>query len=1198
MSHTARPRRRPPPPPPHAPLAAVITSSACAPSHVRPVRGPSGASDESLEARALAAAGALLFGDGLRSGDGGGRAVVVTDGAGVRRSVCGLPLGAGEMVVAVCGRGCEAAVMAVLESVVGGDECGGAAGEVPVVSMFGRERRRRWIGRRPVAEEEGGDDGEEGDDEAPSGEKSEGEDGDDEGEGEVGDGGAWAWMSSFFKGDEGDDASSRGVDTSGSGSGDGDDDSTAHHNPDGDAVVDDDAPDRLSALITGAVDAASASASRSRVRSAPLSDDDRAALVDAVVDGLTPLVFSRDRRGFGGRTSEDDGGDENVSELLFDAASDEGSRSGGLLSPPSLRSSNMCADDLRAAPALRLADAAQLVHALPPNIIMSAIAALMEERRVALVSDSLPTLSRSVLALSELLHPFVWPHILVPTLHRDLLPVLAAPCPYLVGVPTHLLEEAKFELAHDDILFIHLDAPAKIVLGGSLTDPFRRLPRKLRVRLARRFARAAAMPQPETLFLAPEVVRQPSSTDVLVHRRRGVEVRRHTTGAAGLGSSIESGLGDAPPALWQQPPSLTSSLQGGNALPTTPLSSSSISSPQSPTPVQALLLSASNPALTQVVWPAPVMPDRIPTVSTSTTTTTSTAAAARRALSMPGVHASSYLSREQHLQDPAVVIDRGMAKFFAALLSSSHLPPAVPCPDGADSGDVQPYSPPVSSDSVAPVSHEKPASSAHKKFSRREMEHRACVAEFMNTQMYMQWADEAADGPDFTFGVVPIIPAGQRLVMKRAALRGAAGRMLSKRRGSAVDLSALSAVQPLEVEEEECEGFASEPVDGNNSMHPSTSFSDTEVVADRLCEAESNVEAGRGFYASLSESRSHSNLANLALRMNARRRHSEAPTGKKSVWRGAGRHQPAAMSHDTAVLSEPELPNEVGIVEHSLRHSCSVSEGIDTYGNDDLVDDLLYYDRKRYRSDAGKEGLRGRGWGMKRNGGHQSDVEPRVLANSESEGPSMEHGPRMLWSTRLRSRSKNAFIEQPTQPFAFAYHEDGPPFAGGTGVEETDMFPRARKMTFGGRLRKRGSTPALDEETFADLDAAVQAAQGQNDGHEAEKSMGMSMGWWRAQTKKQAHATAEVATPDPASKLPKTRAGFSSYKRQVAESSKSMSAEMEAVLSSSVPLKGVEGRNHNPFYKRGNVIGSMLGRGITPTRQKFTIDRPPPTHKA
>jgi DENN (AEX-3) domain len=143
--------------------------------------------------------------------------------------------------------------------------------------------------------------------------------------------------------------------------------------------------------------------------------------------------------------------------------------------------------------ALRLADAVLLLAAVPSSLVVSAIAALMEERRVAVVASSPAYLSRAVLAIAALLHPFEWPHILVPSLTQELLPVLCAPCPFLVGVTSPMIAEASRTLPPlDDVVFIHLDPlqDLKVQATDAETgDPARRLPRRSRAKLLRRLAK-------------------------------------------------------------------------------------------------------------------------------------------------------------------------------------------------------------------------------------------------------------------------------------------------------------------------------------------------------------------------------------------------------------------------------------------------------------------------------------------------------------------------------------------------------------------------------------------------------------------------------------------------------------------------------------------------------------------------------------
>ena len=92
----------------------------------------------------------------------------------------------------------------------------------------------------------------------------------------------------------------------------------------------------------------------------------------------------------------------------------------------------------------------QYYNSVDSDCMMEVFASLLCERRVVVTSRSLGRLSSCVLAANSLLHPLVWQvvlhsplllpqHILIPLLPPRLVDYLAAPVPYLIGVPGPLM---------------------------------------------------------------------------------------------------------------------------------------------------------------------------------------------------------------------------------------------------------------------------------------------------------------------------------------------------------------------------------------------------------------------------------------------------------------------------------------------------------------------------------------------------------------------------------------------------------------------------------------------------------------------------------------------------------------------------------------------------------------------------------------
>ncbi|XP_050683819.1 DENN domain-containing protein 1A-like isoform X2 [Leptidea sinapis] len=84
-------------------------------------------------------------------------------------------------------------------------------------------------------------------------------------------------------------------------------------------------------------------------------------------------------------------------------------------------------------------------------------AALLHERRVAIVASKPSRLSACVQAANATLFPMTWQHIFIPILPKHLIDYLAAPMPYLIGVPRTVKEMTQgSELA--DVVILDVDA--------------------------------------------------------------------------------------------------------------------------------------------------------------------------------------------------------------------------------------------------------------------------------------------------------------------------------------------------------------------------------------------------------------------------------------------------------------------------------------------------------------------------------------------------------------------------------------------------------------------------------------------------------------------------------------------------------------------------------------------------------------------
>lgn len=136
---------------------------------------------------------------------------------------------------------------------------------------------------------------------------------------------------------------------------------------------------------------------------------------------------------------------------------------------------------------VELADSTLLFRYFPVRSIMSVLVALLEERRVCIVGPDTSVVSRAVLAFVNLMHPFEWPHTIAPILLEDMLPVLGAPVPVLVGLLEEQLPQTR-SLELFDVVFADLTT-GKVTAIGEVGDLYRHVPRRLRNKIERRLTR-------------------------------------------------------------------------------------------------------------------------------------------------------------------------------------------------------------------------------------------------------------------------------------------------------------------------------------------------------------------------------------------------------------------------------------------------------------------------------------------------------------------------------------------------------------------------------------------------------------------------------------------------------------------------------------------------------------------------------------
>ncbi|KAJ3425419.1 suppression of tumorigenicity 5 st5 [Anaeramoeba flamelloides] len=91
-----------------------------------------------------------------------------------------------------------------------------------------------------------------------------------------------------------------------------------------------------------------------------------------------------------------------------------------------------------------------------PKLIISLFAAVLFEKKIICSSANLQRLTNALHTIAALVHPFAWPHVLIPIVPLSLLDTVNAPVPYILGIHSSLL--GKIELHEsENLVFCDLD---------------------------------------------------------------------------------------------------------------------------------------------------------------------------------------------------------------------------------------------------------------------------------------------------------------------------------------------------------------------------------------------------------------------------------------------------------------------------------------------------------------------------------------------------------------------------------------------------------------------------------------------------------------------------------------------------------------------------------------------------------------------
>eukprot|EP00466_Bigelowiella_natans_P007304 jgi/Bigna1/76657/fgenesh1_pg.42_\ len=137
-------------------------------------------------------------------------------------------------------------------------------------------------------------------------------------------------------------------------------------------------------------------------------------------------------------------------------------------------------------------DYSSLLRRMKPDDMLMVFNAMLQEKRIVVLSESLPTLSNCMHALVSLLYPLTWEHIFIPILPPQHIRFACAPMPFLVGMHRQNLQQLA-QLPLDElclssyklvlmvtaklVVLVDVDAPSIQLLGDKVEEVKKILPR-------------------------------------------------------------------------------------------------------------------------------------------------------------------------------------------------------------------------------------------------------------------------------------------------------------------------------------------------------------------------------------------------------------------------------------------------------------------------------------------------------------------------------------------------------------------------------------------------------------------------------------------------------------------------------------------------------------------------------------------------
>eukprot|EP01029_Cantina_marsupialis_P030340 TRINITY_DN818_c0_g1_i3.p1 TRINITY_DN818_c0_g1~~TRINITY_DN818_c0_g1_i3.p1 ORF type:complete len:1010 (-),score=221.56 TRINITY_DN818_c0_g1_i3:508-3537(-) len=130
-----------------------------------------------------------------------------------------------------------------------------------------------------------------------------------------------------------------------------------------------------------------------------------------------------------------------------------------------------------------------LFNLLSLENIVYLVKCILLEQKIIIHSQHIERLSPVIEALVALVYPLSWPHCCIPLLPLQLVDYMQAPCPFIMGIHSSLLETQSYMDCLSAVVLVHLDidnviTPMEVNLPGDLTcELLPELPYSLKMKL-------------------------------------------------------------------------------------------------------------------------------------------------------------------------------------------------------------------------------------------------------------------------------------------------------------------------------------------------------------------------------------------------------------------------------------------------------------------------------------------------------------------------------------------------------------------------------------------------------------------------------------------------------------------------------------------------------------------------------------------